>query len=189
MGRAREKHRETMENYLGRALDYGEAVKRCDNNPENNSIENLELVAKFSRKIKKQQYIKVRINGRTYLKHRVVMEQYLGRALDPDEYVHHCDENFYNNDISNLDIISPKEHAVLHYTKNPHKYHVRWGEENPRSKLTGTDVKDIWIRINRKEKLVDIARIYKVHKNTIAKIKRGVNWKHANPTHRPLKPS
>lgn len=40
------------------------------------------------------------------LEHRLVMEQHLGRYLQPTEVVHHIDENPSNNDISNLRLYS-----------------------------------------------------------------------------------
>ncbi len=45
------------------------------------------------------------------LQHRLVMEQHLGRYLEPSEVVHHIDENPSNNDISNLQLFgSQSEH-------------------------------------------------------------------------------
>jgi hypothetical protein len=38
------------------------------------------------------------------LKHRYVMQQHLGRALEEYEQVHHKDGDKENNDISNLEI-------------------------------------------------------------------------------------
>jgi len=40
----------------------------------------------------------------SYPKH--LMEKYLGRALLPTETVDHIDDNFYNDDINNLQVIS-----------------------------------------------------------------------------------
>ncbi len=40
------------------------------------------------------------------LEHRWVMEQHLGRYLEPGEVVHHRDENRSNNDLSNLQLFS-----------------------------------------------------------------------------------
>lgn len=55
-------------------------------------------------------------NGCVYL-HRLVMENHLGRFLDPSEHVHHKDENRTNNSVDNLEILSASEHAKLHLTK------------------------------------------------------------------------
>lgn len=49
--------------------------------------------------------------------HRAVMEEHIGRRLSPDEVVHHIDGNKMNNDISNLEVMSRKEHSSLHRKK------------------------------------------------------------------------
>ena len=51
------------------------------------------------------------------LKHRVVVENYLGRVLEDWEVVHHKDGNKLNNDISNLEVLSKQEHARIHSSK------------------------------------------------------------------------
>lgn len=38
------------------------------------------------------------------LEHRLIMEEYLGRHLEPDEIAHHIDEIKYHNDIENLEL-------------------------------------------------------------------------------------
>lgn len=43
---------------------------------------------------------------------RYLMEQKLGRRLRPDEHVDHIDEDKANDSISNLQILSPVEHAI-----------------------------------------------------------------------------
>lgn len=40
------------------------------------------------------------------LEHRLIMEQHLGRFLDPSEVVHHNDHDRANNDISNLTLFA-----------------------------------------------------------------------------------
>jgi hypothetical protein len=45
--------------------------------------------------------------------HRILMEQHLGRVLDPWEHVHHKDGNRFNNDISNLEIRTKWEHPSV----------------------------------------------------------------------------
>lgn len=49
---------------------------------------------------------------------RKIMENHLGRKLDRLEYVHHIDEDFTNNDIENLEVLSPREHK--------HRHHPDW---------------------------------------------------------------
>ncbi len=69
-------------------------------------------------------YVKVKVKShpmadkRNYvLLHRLVMENYLGRYLREDEYIHHKDGNKLNNDISNLELVYPEQHAKEHYTE------------------------------------------------------------------------
>ena len=55
-------------------------------------------------------------NNRGYvLRSRYNMEQYLGRYLDTEEIVHHCDGNKFNDDIENLDLILNSEHTRHHF--------------------------------------------------------------------------
>lgn len=52
------------------------------------------------------------------LEHRLVMEQHLGRYLEPSEIVHHIDENPSNNAIENLQLmVNQSEHARLHLAR------------------------------------------------------------------------
>lgn len=46
--------------------------------------------------------------------HRVVVERHIGRKLESFEIVHHRDEDKWNNDITNLEIMTQAEHAALH---------------------------------------------------------------------------
>ena len=46
--------------------------------------------------------------------HRYLMEQFLGRKLEPDEVVHHIDGNRGNNDLANLVVMKRNEHSSLH---------------------------------------------------------------------------
>ena len=48
------------------------------------------------------------------MEHRLVMESHIGRYLNREEVVHHIDENPRNNDISNLQVMTKKDHDSLH---------------------------------------------------------------------------
>lgn len=57
-------------------------------------------------------------NGYIHL-HVVVAEQKLGRLLADGEVVHHKDENSFNNDPTNLEIMSAGSHAKHHHPEHP----------------------------------------------------------------------
>lgn len=70
-------------------------------------------------------YIKLRVPSHPFAdskgyvaEHRLVMEDYLGRYLDPDEIVHHVDGVKNNNSIDNLELCSLKAHTAWHHTKD-----------------------------------------------------------------------
>ena len=64
-----------------------------------------------------QGYREINVEGERYLEHRYVMETHLGRKLATDEQVHHRDGDKLNNAFENLQLVSPSQHQLLHYTK------------------------------------------------------------------------
>lgn len=61
-------------------------------------------------------YKKIRLSdGATRDEHVLVMEEYLGRPLEPDECVHHCDEQKKHNPIENLELMLRTEHTRMHF--------------------------------------------------------------------------
>jgi len=55
------------------------------------------------------------VNSKPIREHRHLMEQYIGRKLKRCEYVHHKDEDPLNNNLNNLEVISAKDHTILHH--------------------------------------------------------------------------
>jgi predicted DNA-binding protein (UPF0251 family) len=54
-------------------------------------------------------------DNRGYVReHRLVMEEHLGRYLDPEEVVHHIDGNHQNNDIGNLELFQTNGKHLHH---------------------------------------------------------------------------
>ena len=56
-------------------------------------------------------------DGTYEMEHRLVMSQKIGRQLEPDEHVHHKNENKLDNRVRNLEIIDPTSHAIHHNHK------------------------------------------------------------------------
>ncbi len=61
--------------------------------------------------------IAIRVDGKRklVLEHRYVMEQYIGRTLASNEFVHHKDGDRLNNTIANLAVMDGPEHSRMHY--------------------------------------------------------------------------
>lgn len=55
------------------------------------------------------------INGYV-LEHRKIMSEHLGRRLNNQEAVHHINGNKEDNRIDNLEVVSWRDHTILHHT-------------------------------------------------------------------------
>ena len=62
-------------------------------------------------------------NGKIY-EHVYVMSSFIGRALRKDECVHHIDRDRANNSLSNLKLMTIKEHAILHALEDRNAFSV-----------------------------------------------------------------
>jgi hypothetical protein len=56
--------------------------------------------------------------------HRVIIERHLGRPLLADEVVHHKDGDKTNNELSNLEVMTPSAHSILH--RKERSYTAEW---------------------------------------------------------------
>lgn len=62
------------------------------------------------------------VNGIRVYEHRYLMAQHLGRELEFNEFVHHINGDTFDNDLKNLQLVSPSEHNSLHYSESLGKY-------------------------------------------------------------------
>lgn len=61
--------------------------------------------------------------GGRRLEHHLVMEEKLGHPIPPKMHVHHIDGKRLNNDPANLMLVTPSEHATIHFTgKRIHRW-------------------------------------------------------------------
>jgi hypothetical protein len=123
------------------------------------------------------QMVNVRLESRnrrqSVMVHRLVAEAffpYLG--LNNYFYeVNHIDGNKNNNTISNLEWLT--RHENLEHARSNNLVRGLRGEENPNSKLTDNDVRDIVELRKLGFSVISIARSYNMDRNTISSISRG----------------
>ena len=70
----------------------------------------------------KDGYLRININGKRILLHRLIYEDEYNCCLLPYVVLHHIDKNIYNNFIENLEPMYRDQHLVIH---DPLIY--RWG--------------------------------------------------------------
>jgi hypothetical protein len=111
-------HRLVMEKHLGRYLEPFEMVIHKNHKRADNRIENLEL-RKYKGTINSSGYIWIyspnhpAVQGKSTKsvpEHRIVMEKFLGRYLEPTELVHHKNGIRDDNRIENLELWIQKGH-------------------------------------------------------------------------------
>lgn len=62
----------------------------------------------------KYRYHGAKVNGKTMMEHRFIMEKHLGRKLKRSESIHHINSKKYDNRLENLMVVTEKEHCKFH---------------------------------------------------------------------------
>lgn len=118
-------------------------------------------------------YLKVALDGRTHLAHRVVLSAFWGPCPEGMQ-ARHLNGKRDNNGIFNLAWGTWHENwddRISHGTANR-------GERSPRTKLTNSDV--LAIRSDPRRQ-VDIAADYGIKQAQVSRIKLGTSWAHITP--------
>lgn len=142
--------------------------------------DNGSIYSKISNKIlnwslDKDGYAKVRLMSTDGKRHRYSVHRLILENFNPVDgmdklQVNHIDGNKLNNNLNNLEWITPS-------TNNKHKYMIglasQKGARNNASCLTEKDVLEIiQLLLSHKYTYKEIANIYQVHEETIGAIKR-----------------
>lgn len=59
-----------------------------------------------------------KVDGKNIALHRFIMEEHLGRKLEPEEWVHHKNGIKTDNAISNLEVMNPVDHGRFHHLRH-----------------------------------------------------------------------
>ena len=138
--------------------------------------------AKYKGRIRRQQrspsgYLVVGLSGSGKWKcarvHQLVAAAFIGPCPDGCA-VNHNDGNKENNHADNLEYVTPSENQQ--HAKKLGLRTVRVGERNPMAKLTPEDIRKI--KALRHATLGELAKRFKVSKQTICDIRAGRTWPH-----------
>ncbi|MFQ3543637.1 HNH endonuclease signature motif containing protein [Halobacillus rhizosphaerae] len=119
----------------------------------------------------KDGHVKIRVNNKRFLLHRIAYEQNIGKIPDGLVVRHKCD---------NANCINPKHLELGTHADNVNDRVKRnrsaKGSKNGRSKLTEDNVK--YIKSNLELKNSHLAKLFNVDRKVIYDIRNGNTWKH-----------
>lgn len=127
-------------------------------------------------------YKAIKIGGRKVDLHRHIVQSYLTIDLGYNDVVHHKDENKYNNDPDNFEIMSRSEHSRIHMTgralstKTKSKMRRIGRSLRTGAKLTIETVIEIKQALESGERSSDIAARFKISRPNVSDIKTGRKW-------------
>jgi len=131
-------------------------------------------------------YKRLKIKGKCIDRHRLVMEEKLGRKLESWEIVHHKDEDKSNDEANNLELRTRSTHIIDHLPKPivmteevKQKISIsKQGSKNPRAILTEEQVIRIKKDLGEGMGVRSLARTLNIDHKIISDIKTGKTWKH-----------
>lgn len=86
-------------------------------------------------------YFRINVDGKRILQHRYVMEQYLGRKLQPSERIHHINGDKTDNRIENLELMNNNAEHMK-------KYHpAEWKKRKNNGELSAETIHNIIDRV------------------------------------------
>lgn len=124
----------------------------------------------------KNGYLRVEIQGKHYLVHRLVAMAFLGIKSNGYE-VNHKDQNPENNDIDNLEWVTHKENINYEPTKQLRTASIARGERCNFSKLTEKEVREI-ISLLDKYTNSELASMFNVDRKSVYNIRAHKTWAH-----------
>jgi hypothetical protein len=69
---------------------------------------------KGGRTIDAEGYVRILVDGKYYLEHRLIMEKHLKRFLLPEEVIHHRNHDKQDNRIENFELTTQSDHVAYH---------------------------------------------------------------------------